>query len=216
MRTCRPGGRNDATDLVQRSFQQHGGGDVFADQNAVFGELANFFRFLILQLGEQAQAKVADIRHALAQIGIFHGREALHVLVDDFAQRTLCPVASLDAFGDFTAEGVVVEHAQIDIKERTLFRHQCAGHALIQRLHFFADGLQRLGQQGQLAVDIVNCAIRHLLQIGFRIEHHGASEGDAGSAGNALIDLGRCGARAAYDLQLAHDLGMGNHAGQLC
>ncbi len=135
MRIARSLHRADAGDLLERLFDQHRGRNLLADQDGVVldGELTHVLLFL--QLRQDTQAEILDIGHALAQIGVIHGLEGLHVLADDLAQRPLRPVAGTDAGDDLTDQAMIVEHAQIDLEQRPLLGHQARRHLAIEFLN---------------------------------------------------------------------------------
>lgn len=159
-------------------------GDSLADDDGLF-RVGQVLLAFFLEVGEQAATYVLDVGGALAEIGVVHQLEALHVLHHHLAQGALGPLAGTDDALDLVADGGIVEHHQVDVEQRAFFLAQLAGELARQRAHVGANALQGLLEQGDLGVDVVDLLVRHHFQVGRRQHHHRLAHSDPGGAGHA-------------------------------
>src|SRR5690606_4705151 len=77
------------------------------------------------------------------------------VLLNHLLERTLGPYAFADLVRDFTRQSAVVQHPQVDIKQRLLFRPKLRCQAVCNTLDIFAYSLNSGLKQRQFLFDIV-------------------------------------------------------------
>lgn len=135
---------------------------------------------------------------------------------DHLAQRALRPLAGLDHVGDFAAQRGIVEHHQVDIEQRALFRaqlgRQLGGQGTHVGAHAFDGGLE----QRQFGVDVDDGLVRHHVQIRRRQHDHRRTDRRARRTRHT-DELGFLDALAlpAQTTDRTGGLGVGNNAGEL-
>jgi hypothetical protein len=144
----------------QRAFRhlaEHRRRQLFADQNGFF-RVDQVLLALFLQIGEQAATEVFDVRGTLTQVGVVHQFETVDVIGDHLTQRALGPLAGLDHGGDFAAQRGIVEHHQVDVEQRTLFRAQLGRQFGGQRAHVGAHAFDGgLEQPSSASMSVMVC-----------------------------------------------------------
>ena len=170
----------------------------------------------ILHVGEHALAEFLHVGAALAQIRIFHALETAHVLHDHLPQRALCPLAIADHFAHFTGDGRVVEHVQVGVEQRELFRRQRLRELLADVEDVFAHRRDRAVEHHQLDGDVVGFAIGHAFEDRGPMNDHRGAETDAGRTGYAdeagILQLRRTFAEVR---EVTGRLRMRHHTGEL-
>ena len=92
-------------------------------------------------------------------------------------QGPLGPLALTDMHDHFGGQRMPVQHAQVDIKQRLLFRTQAFRGALGQVPHFLTHPHQRIIQAGDFRADILHLTIRHSRQIRRREQQNPETDG---------------------------------------
>ncbi|MNO83764.1 hypothetical protein D3C76_750860 [compost metagenome] len=207
--------RDQAGQLAFRHFAEHRRRQFLADDDGLV-RIGQGLLPLFLQVGEDAPADVLDVGGALAQVGVVHQFEALDVLHHHLAQGALGPLAGADDALHFEADGSVVEHHQVDVEQRALFLAQLARQLAGEVAHVFTDRLQRLLEQLDLGLDVVDRLVRHHFQVGRRQHHHRLAHGDAGRARHAdELGFGDALAGLAQAADRTGRLGVGDDPGEL-
>ncbi len=116
--------RNQTAQLAGRDFSQHARRQFLTDQNTVLDHfnIVELIACFALQVRQNACAQIRDVGSAFAQVGIFHLLEVTNVLHDHLTQRALRPLTFLNAITDFHPQGIVVQHVEINVEQRHLFR----------------------------------------------------------------------------------------------
>lgn len=184
VRVARAEHRDQADQAPFRHLAEHRRRQLLADDDGLF-RVGQVLLAFFLEVSEQAATDVLDVGGALAEIGVVHQLEALHVLHHHLAQGALGPLAGTDDALDLVADGGIVEHHQVDVEQRAFFLAQLAGELARQRAHVGANALQGLLEQGDLGVDVVDLLVRHHFQVGRRQHHHRLAHPDPGGAGHA-------------------------------
>ena len=99
---------------------------------------------------------------------------------DDLPQCPLGPLAKPDPFPDIPGDGTVIEHVQIDVKQRQLFGRQAAAKLFGNPADVLADTFHCPVKHQQLDGDVFGFAIRHRLQVRQRLDHHCRTDGHPG------------------------------------
>ena len=170
---------------------------------------------LALQLGQHPAPQITHIRRPLTQVGVIHHFEITHMGVDHRAQGALGPLPFADLGDHFRRQGVAIQHAQIDIKQRLLFSPQRARGPLGQITDFLTHAHQRIVQPGNFVAHISNGPIRHGGQVRFRKQQHTMANGRPRATGQAVIETGQIAAATQLVEQHTRGMGMGNDRRQL-
>ncbi len=93
-------------------------------------------------------------------------------------------MASLDHVGHFAAQRGVVEHHQVDVEQRALFRAQLGREFGRQRAHVAAHPFQGVLEQRQLGFDVGNGFVRDHFQVSRRQHDESGTHGGARRTGN--------------------------------
>ena len=181
--------RNQARQFVPGHLPQGGGGQLLGDQNGVVGEGALLVCGL-LQVSKYSRTQVFHIHRTLSQVAVLHALEMADVLYHHLAERPLGPLARLDQPGHLSADGGVVEDAQVDIEEGVVLGAQLRGEGVGNRLDIGSHAVQRFLEGAHFPATIVRLALRYGVQISRGGDHHRGADGDAGGPRYA-VDLGR-------------------------
>src|SRR5471032_36932 len=71
--------RDQAHQFAVRHFAEHGGGQLFTDQDGVVG-VDQVGGAVFLQVGQQTATKITYVRGTLAQVGVVHQLETVDVI----------------------------------------------------------------------------------------------------------------------------------------
>ena len=154
-----------------------GRADLLTDEDGVLRVVLGR-RCARLEMDEDAPAQVADVLAALAQVGVVHLFEPLHVFLDRCTQRSGCPVVGPHP-GERTAEqALAVEHERIGVEQGVFLRWQHVLHACAQRLDLCAHGGEGIAQGRLLACRVLGWAVRYRLQFGGRIDRRRGPDPD--------------------------------------
>eukprot|EP01136_Pigoraptor_vietnamica_P039767 Opistho-1_new@10917 len=207
--------RNQAHQLVFRNLAEHGRRQFLADQDGVVG-IDQGLLALFLQISEQATTEVLDVRRTLTQVGVVHQFEAVDVIGDHLAQRALGPLPGLDHGGYFAAQRRIVEHHQVDVEQRALFRAQLRGELGGQRTHVRSHTFDGGLEQPQFRFDVNDGLVGHHVQVGRRQHDHRRTDRRAGRARHA-DELGFLDTLAlpAQATDRTGGLGVGDNPGEL-
>ena len=207
--------RHQACQLAFGHFSEHGGRQLFADQNGVV-RVDHGLLAIMLQIGQQTTAKVTHIRRPLTQVVVVHQFETVDVIGHDLAQRALGPLTGLDDIFDFAAQRRIVEHHQVHIEQCLFFGAQLGGEFLGHRAHIVAHAFQGGLEQRNFGGDIGDGLVGHHIQIRGWQHHHGGTHGSARRTRYA-DELGFLDALAltAQATNRTRGFGVGNNPGQL-
>ncbi|MNJ54357.1 hypothetical protein D3C77_497930 [compost metagenome] len=169
-----------------------------------------------MQVGQQTPAQILHIGGPLAQVGVVHQLEAIDVLGHHLAQRTLGPLPGLDHLHHFAAQGRVIEHHQVDVEQRALFRAQLGGKFGGEVAHVFAHPFQGIVEKLEFGVDVIDGLVGHHVEIGRRQHDNRLAHCRAGRTRHTdelgFLDTLALTTKAT---DRTRGLGMGNNTGEL-
>ncbi len=185
MRAARTEDRDQTGQLLLRYLPQHHRRQFLADQNGIVGE-HQLLPTDLLQVGQDAAADILHICRPLTQVRVVHQLEAGDMRADHLTQRPLSPLASADDVGHLVTQRGIIEHHQVDIKQRQFFRPQLRRQLAGQLLHVITHAVLGAAEQRNLGIDILNLLVRDRFQISRRQNHYGMTDGYARRAGYTI------------------------------